>query len=69
MKNGCYFSKKKELRKMVKFQKNGFLQNILDQLNNLEENNPQQYWKLVSELKELESRSSSNVNVYQRKNG
>ena len=32
----------------------------MDQLNNLEENNPKQYWKLVSELKELESHSSSN---------
>ena len=29
-------------------------------MNNLEENNPKQYWKLVSELKELEYRSSSN---------
>ena len=43
------FSKKKELRNMVKFQKKEFRQNILYQLNNLEENNPKQYWKLVSE--------------------
>ena len=55
-----FFNKKKELRKMVKFKKKEFRQNILDQLNNLEENNYKQYWKLVSELKELESRSSSN---------
>ena len=55
-----FFSKKKELRKMGKFKKKEFRQNILNQLNNLEENNPKQYWKLVSELKELESRSSSN---------
>ena len=55
-----FFSKKKELRKMVKFKKKKFRQNILDQLNNLEENNPKHYWKLVSELKELESHSSSN---------
>ena len=57
-----FFSKKKkkELRKIVKFKKKEFRQNILDQLNNLEENNPKHYWKLVSELKELESRSSSN---------
>ena len=45
---------------MVKFKKKEFRQNVLDQLNNLEENNPKQYWKLVSELKELDSRSSSN---------
>ena len=29
-------------------------------MNDLEENNPKHYWKLVSELKELESRSSNN---------
>ena len=47
------FSKKKELRKMVKIKKKEFRQSILNQLNNLEESNPKQYWKLVSELKEL----------------
>ncbi|MEW8544065.1 MAG: reverse transcriptase family protein [Candidatus Thiodiazotropha sp.] len=57
-----FFSKKKELRKMVKVKKRVFRQNILDQLNNLEENNPKQYWKLVAELKELESSSSNNSN-------
>ena len=53
-----FFSKKKELRKLVKFKKKEFRQNILNQLNNLEENNPRQYWKLVSELKDLESNKS-----------
>ena len=53
-----FFSKKKELRKLVKFKKKEFRQNILNQLNNLEENNPKQYWKLVSELKELDSNNS-----------
>ena len=43
---------------MVKNKKKEFLQSILNQLNNLEENNPKQYWKLVSELKELESSGS-----------
>ena len=37
-----------------------FRQNILEQLNNLEVNNPKQYWKLVVEVNELESSSSSN---------
>ena len=55
-----FLSKKKELRKMVKLKKTVFRQNILDQLNNLEVNNPKQCWKLVAELKELESSSSSN---------
>ena len=52
-----FFSNKRELRKLLKFKKKKkeFRQNILSQLNNLEENNPKQYWKLVSELKELES--------------
>ena len=34
---------------MVKIKKKEFRQSILNQLNNLEENNPKQYWKLVSE--------------------
>ena len=45
---------------MVKLKKTVFRQNILDQLNNLKVNNPKQYLKLVAELKELESSSSSN---------
>ena len=50
-----FFSKKRDLRKLLKFKKKEFRQNILSQLNNLEENNQKQYWKLVSELKELEA--------------
>ena len=43
--------KKKENRKNGKIKtKKEFRQNIFDQLNILEENNPKQYWKLVSEL-------------------
>ena len=45
---------------MVKAKKKVFRQSILDQLNSLEEKNPNQYWKLVAELKELESCPSSN---------
>ena len=36
---------------MVKAKKKVFRQSILDQLNSLEENNPNQYWKLVAELR------------------
>ena len=60
-----FFSKKKELRKLVKFKKKEFRQNILNQLNHLEENNPRQYWKLVSELKDHHVKAS----VCQHKNG
>ena len=45
---------------MVKLKKPVFRQNILDQLNDLEVNKPKQYWKLVAELKEVKSSSSSN---------
>ena len=45
---------------MLKIKKKRVSAKYLDQLNNLEENNLKQYWKLVSELKELESSSSSN---------
>ena len=47
------FSKKMELRKMVQLKKTVVRQNILDQLTNLEVNNPEQHWKLAAELKEL----------------
>ena len=46
------------MRKLVKFKKKELRQNILNQLNNLEENNPKQYWELVSEPTELNSNNS-----------
>ena len=42
-----FFSKKNELRKMVKIKKKEFRQCILNQLNTLEENNPKQYWSQI----------------------
>lgn len=36
-----------------------FRQNILDQLNDLSDRNPSQYWNLIKQLKELDADSPS----------
>ncbi|MES9993748.1 MAG: reverse transcriptase family protein [Candidatus Thiodiazotropha sp.] len=53
-----FFKKRKELKKTVKLKKKIFKQNILDQLNDVSERNPKEYWRLVRDLKELENQSS-----------
>ena len=55
-----FFRKKRELKKMAKRKKQLFKQFILDQLNDLSDGNPKQYWQLVKSLKDLENQSSSN---------
>ena len=55
-----FFRKKRELKKLAKHKKQLFKQFILDQLNDLSDGNPKQYWQLVKSLKDLENQSSSN---------
>lgn len=54
-----FFQRKRELRQIIKRKKRMFRQNILDQLNDMSDNNPKQYWKLIKELKELDSNSGN----------
>ena len=45
-----FYKRKKEYKKLLKWKKRRYKEQILDQLENLHSKNPKEYWKLVKEL-------------------
>ena len=49
---GSYFKARKTFAKLSKYKKRKFIQNILDKLDQLNEDNPKEYWNLVASIRE-----------------
>ncbi len=58
----AFFSAKKQFKKLARKEKRQFKQDIISQLEQLEEKNPQVYWKLVEDLKSMEQTDGTSSN-------
>ena len=49
---GSYIKTRKEYKKLLKYKKIEYQNQIIKKLENMEDKNPQEYWKLIKELRE-----------------
>ena len=50
-----FFKKRKEYKKLIKFKKKEWKQNMIKKLEEIEDKDPKQYWQLISNLREKKS--------------